>query len=123
MNTVLWGLQILLAVHTAVGALWKFSNSEQAMPSLSAIPHSAWLALSVIELLCSVALIVPSFSKRFAILAPIAAIFIAAEMLLCCALHISSGDRSYGPLIYWLVVAAVCAFIAFARLARKQVDI
>lgn len=51
----------------------------------------------------------------WAILAPIAAVGIAAEMLLFCGLHLQSGDPNYSPLIYWLVVAAVCAFIAFGR--------
>lgn len=41
MHILLWGLQILIAIHTAIGAVWKFSNSpEQTMPSLSAIPQS-----------------------------------------------------------------------------------
>ena len=38
MNILLWILQILLALHTAVGAIWKFSNPAQNLPSLSAIP-------------------------------------------------------------------------------------
>ena len=48
MNILLWVLQILLALHTAMGAVWKFSNSEQTVPSLKAIPHGAWLTLSQI---------------------------------------------------------------------------
>ena len=61
MNVLLWILQILLALHTIMGALWKFSHSaEQTMPSLKAIPHGVWLAMSLIELLCAVALILPA---------------------------------------------------------------
>ena len=119
MNILLWVLQILLALHTAVGAVWKLFNSPQTVPSLSAIPHGAWLAMSVFELLCSVALVLPAFHKPLAILAPIAAAGIAAEMLLFCALHIYSGDANYGPMIYWLVVAAICAFIAYGRLVLR----
>jgi hypothetical protein len=115
MNILLWILQILLALHTLIGAVWKFSNSEQTVPSLSAIPHGVWLALSVFELLCSLGLILPAFNKTLAILAPIAAASIAAEMLLFSALHIRSGDANYGPMIYWLVVASLCAFIAYGR--------
>ena len=51
MNILLWVLQILLALHTAIGAVWKFFNSEQTVPSLKAIPHGVWLSLSVIEIL------------------------------------------------------------------------
>lgn len=119
MNILLWGLQILLALHTVVGAVWKFSNSEQTVAALKAIPHQAWLAMAVIELLCSVGLVLPALSKQLAILAPIAAICTAAEMLLFCGLHIRSGDENYGHVVYWLVVAAICAFIAYGRIVLK----
>jgi hypothetical protein len=120
MNILLWVLQILLALHTIMGAVWKFSHSaEQTMPSLKAIPHGIWLALSGFELLCSLGLVLPAFSKPLAILAPIAAVCIAAEMLLFCGLHIYSRDPSYGPMIYWLVVAAICVFIAYGRFVLK----
>jgi DoxX-like family len=119
MNILLWVLQALLALHTVIGAVWKFSNSQQAVPSLNVIPHGVWLAMSVVELLCSVGLILPALYKPLAILAPVAAGCIAAEMLIFCGLHLRSGDSNYGPMIYWLVVAAVCAFIVYGRLALK----
>ncbi len=119
MNILLWLLQILLALHTIMGALWKVSNSEQTVPSLKAIPHGVWLGMSVFELLCSMCLILPAFYKPLAILAPIAAACIAAEMLLFSGLHVYSGEAEYGPMIYWLVVAAICAFIAYGRFVLK----
>jgi len=120
MNIFLWVLQVLLGLHTVIGAVWKFSNSaKQTMPSLGAIPHELWIAMSIIELLCSLGLILPAFNKSLGILAPIAATCIAVEMLFFCGLHIYSDASSYGPLIYWLVVAAICAFIAYGRLVLK----
>jgi hypothetical protein len=119
MNIALWVVQILLAAHTVIGAIWKFSNSEQAVPSLSALPHSVWLGLSGIELLCALGLVLPAISKGFSGLVPVAAIVIAAEMLLFCGLHLASGDPNHGQMIYWLVVAAVCAFVAYGRLVLK----
>jgi uncharacterized membrane protein YphA (DoxX/SURF4 family) len=101
MNILLWILQILLALHTAMGAVWKFSHSaEQTMPSLKAIPHGVWLTMGVLELLCSLCLILPAFHKPLAILAPVATACIAAEMPLFSGLHIRSGDANYGPMIY-----------------------
>jgi uncharacterized membrane protein YphA (DoxX/SURF4 family) len=118
MNILLWVLQILLALHTAVGAVWKFSHSaEQTMPSLKAITPSVWLAMSMLELLCSICLVLPAFYEPVAVLVPLAAILVAIEMLAFSGLHIYSGDSNYGPIIYWLVVAAICAFIAYGRLA------
>jgi hypothetical protein len=119
MNILLWILQALLALHTVVGAVWKFSNAPPA-PSLGAIPHGAWLALSVIEILCAIALVVPALRGSIAVVAPIAAACIAIEMLVFCVLHMTSGDPNTGPLIYWLVVAILCAFIAYGRFVLKR---
>lgn len=121
MNIFLWILQVLLALHTAVGAVWKFSNSEQSVPSLSAIPHAAWLGMSVFEILISLALVLPAFYKPAGNLAPIAALCVAAEMLLFTAVHFASGDPNFGPVIYWLIVAGICAFIAYGRFKLKPI--
>lgn len=122
MNIILWILQIFLALHTAIGAVWKFSNSEQTVFSLEVIPHGIWLAMSIIELLCSLALIIPAFSRRLGILSPAAAACIAAEMLLFSGLLIYSGNINYGHLIYWLVVAALSIFIAYGRFVLKPLQ-
>lgn len=120
MNMIFWALQIFLALHTAVGAVWKFSHSaEQTMPSLQAIPSGIWLAMSGLELLCALCLIVPAFFRPVAVLEPVAAIVIAVEMLLFSGLHLQAGDGSVGPLVYWLVIAALCALIAYGRLVLK----
>jgi hypothetical protein len=117
MNIFLWILQSLLALHTLAGAVWKFAKTaEETMPSIGAIPQPAWLGMSVIEILCVVALLIPALFPSLKKLAPIAAIVIALEMLVLCALHIASGNGSHiGPMIYWLVVAAICGFIAYKR--------
>ena len=117
MNILLWVLQIVLALHTLMGAVWKFSHSaEQTMPSLKAIPHGVWRAMSVAELACSVALVLPLVGRPFGAAAPIAALFIVAEMLAFCVLHRSAGRaHELGPMMYWLVVAALCAFVAYGR--------
>jgi hypothetical protein len=118
-NVLLWVLQGLLALHTAMGAVWKCSNSEQNAPSLHAIPHVVWLALIGVELLCAAALIAPALRRSMAVAAPVAAACIAAEMLLFSAVHLASGDANHGPMIYWLVVAAVCAFVSYGRFVLK----
>jgi hypothetical protein len=122
MNIALWVLQVVLALHTIMGAVWKYSNAEQSVPSLAAIPHGVWLALIVIELLCSAGLILPAINKRLAILAPIAALCIAAEMLFFSVVHIKSGDTNHNQMIYWLVVAVICGFIAYGRLVLKKIQ-
>jgi len=118
MNILIWIFQVLLAIHTAIGAIWKFSHTaEQTMPSLKAIPNGAWLTMSILELLFSLALILPAFNKNLAIAAPIAAICVAAEMLLFTGLHLSAGSTEFGPIAYWIVMALLCTFIAYGRFA------
>jgi hypothetical protein len=120
MNVVLWILQVVLSLHTAMGAVWKFSRTpEQTMPSLKAIPHGVWLALGVVELFFALGLILPALSPSLGVAAPLSAGSIAAVMLVYCGLHIRSGAASSGPMVYWLVVAAVSAFIAVGRLVLQ----
>lgn len=116
MNITLWVLQILLALHTAMGAVWKFSNSaEQTAPSLKKIPNALWKGLTFIELLCAVALILPLFSKFMPQLVPVAAVLITIEMLFFSGVHLSSKEKDNNQLIYWLVVAIICAFVGYGR--------
>ncbi len=122
MSIFLWVLQVLLALHTAIGAVWKFSNSvEQTMPSLKAIPHGVWLAMAGVELLCALALILPAINRFIGggiptILAPLGAVYIGAELLVFTGIHLYSGDKTFGPIIYWLIVASICAVVAYGRM-------
>lgn len=84
------------------------------MPSLAAIPSGVWLAMSIVELLCAVGLVLP-----IGYVAPISALVIAIEMVSITGVHLLAGSSSYGPVVYWLVVAVVCAIIAYGRLALK----
>ncbi len=92
------------------------------MPSLSALPHGVWLTLAVLEVLFSVGLVLPALDRRRAVLAPVAAACIAAEMLLFVAVASMSGAVAYGEVAYWLVVAAVSAFIVYGRLVLRPVS-
>lgn len=122
MNILLWVLQVLLALHTATGAVWKFSHSSASVPSLKAIPQGVWLALSGIELLCCVALLLPLVSRRTGRWAPLAACAIAAEMLLFVLVHLVSSQSAPGEIVYWLVVASLCAFLAYGRFVRAPIE-
>lgn len=119
MSAVLWVMQVLLALHTVAGAVWKFFNPVQTVPSLQLMPNGVWQGLGVLELFLGLALVLPALYRPAALLAPLAALCIAAVMLLYCALHLYSGDPNHGQMIYWLVVASVSAFIAYGRLALK----
>ena len=122
MNILLWILQILLSLHTIIGAVWKFSNPGQTVESLNVIPYGVWLVIIVIELMCSLGLILAAFNKTLGKLVPVAAVCIAVEMLFFSGLHVYSGDANYNPMIYWLVVAAISMFIAYGRIVLKPIQ-
>lgn len=121
MNVLLWILQTLLALHTVMGAVWKFRNpAEKAIPTLAAIPHTVWLGISVLEIIAAIALVLPVFKRsEFAMFPVYGAIYIAVVMVTYCGVHLASGSKEYAPLIYWLVVAGLCAFIAYGRMRLK----
>jgi DoxX-like family len=115
MNSLLWILQVLLALHTAVGAGWKIFNSEQGVPSLASIPHGVWTGLIGVELTCVIGLFIPALVPSLGYLVPFAALGIAVEMLGFSAVHLQSGAGNFGQLVYWLSVTTVCIFIAVGR--------
>ena len=100
------------------GAAWKFANSVDAVPSLTAIPNGVWLALGVVEFFLAIGLVI-GFKKQFGWLVPLAALGVVLEMLAFCAIHWASGDPNNFQMYYWLVVAAICAFIAYGRTKLK----
>ncbi|MEM5492611.1 hypothetical protein [Hoeflea sp. AS16] len=108
-------LQVLLALHTVIGAGWKVFNSTQSVPTLNAIPNGVWMGLVPFELICAACLVLPAFMPSLGFLVPLAAIGIAAEMLLFSGVHLFSGAADNGPLLYWLGVAAVCTVIALGN--------
>lgn len=115
MNIFLSILQVLLAIHTIIGALWKWSNPEQTIPSLNVLPHGLWVTLSVLEIAAALLLLWPIMAKHRNSLVPWACLFIIAEMLLYIMVHIMSGDQNFGPVFYWLTVIAICALLAYGR--------
>jgi hypothetical protein len=119
MNIFLWVLQVLLALHTAMGAFWKFTNSVENVPSLSALPNGIWMGFGVIEIICAIGLVLPALSKKLGVATPLAAGFIVFEMLIFCVLHLTSGKGETSELVYWLVVALICGFIAYGRFSLK----
>lgn len=115
MNIFLWVIQALLALHTLIGAIWKFMNSSQVLPFENAIPPMGWMLLGVVEIVCVVLLIAPAFKKSLAPWVPLATLVIALEMLVFSLLHGKAQHPDQGPLIYWAVTGAISLSLGAAR--------
>ena len=62
MNILLWVLQILgafLYASSGVMKVFMFDKISQDVPSFGALPRKAWTALGILELVCTVTLIIP----------------------------------------------------------------
>src|SRR3954453_12765596 len=62
MNILLWVLQLLAALlYTASGVMKVFmlDKVSEGVASFAALPRQAWLALGILELVCTAGLIVP----------------------------------------------------------------
>ena len=62
MNILLWVLQVLAALMYGASGVMKvfmFDKISGQVPSFGALPRQAWMALGILELVCTVGLIVP----------------------------------------------------------------
>lgn len=116
MSAVLAILQGFLAFHTVAGALWKFANPVEAVPTLTAIPPVGWRVVSVLELVIALLLVLPAFVGGTGLLAVVGMGLIALEMLGFVALHLRSGASFDHQVKYWLGVAGFCGLLMAGRL-------
>lgn len=117
MHIVLIVFQVLLALHTLMGAVWKFTNTIDAVPTLRALGNPVWRALGIVELVLVAALTLPLFVDGLGWAVAVGAFGIVAEMFLYCGVHLASGSKERGSLAYWLVVAALAAILGVLRLS------
>lgn len=121
MNIVLMIMQVLIAIHTLIGAVWKFSTTAQeTMPSLGSIPSGVWMGLAVLEILAAIGFVLPIFKKRLASTVFASAGFLILEMLGFTVIHSMAGSPDSGPIVYWLIVAGIAALIIVGRLKFKM---
>ena len=120
MNMVLWTIQLLLAGLYGIAGFTKifiFERFAEQVASTKALPHGAWVAIGVFELLCSVGLILPAATRLQAPVAAIAASGLAVEGLLFAVFHGMHGESS--PAAFGVVSAVLAAFVAYGRFALK----
>ncbi len=123
MNILLWVLQILAALLYSSSGIMKvflFDKVSHDVPSFGALPRNAWTILGIVELVCTVALIVPDAFHWQPSLTILAAIILAVESLIFIGVHIKY--REVAPTILSAVLGLLLAFIACGRIFLHPVS-
>jgi uncharacterized membrane protein YphA (DoxX/SURF4 family) len=123
MNILLWALQIVAALlygSSGVMKVFMFDKISQDVPSFGALPRKAWTTLGILELACTVGLIVPAaihWQPRFTILA---AAVLAVESVVFVGVHVKYCEIT--PMILSGVLGLLMAFIAYGRLVLAPIS-
>lgn len=122
MNIFLWVLQVLTACLYAASGVMKafmFDKVSVGVPSFGALPREAWTALGILELICTVGLIVPAAFHWKPSLTVVAASVLAVESLVFIWVHIQY--REVPPMIMSGILGLMMAFIAYGRMVLKPI--
>jgi len=122
MNIMLWVLQVLAALLFGASGVMKvfmFDKVSQGVPSFGALPRQVWMALGILELVCTVGLIVPAALHWQPRLTVLAAAVLAIESLVFVWVHIRYRETT--PIILSGVLALLMAFIAYGRTVLKPI--
>lgn len=122
MNILLWVLQALAALMygaSGVMKLFMFDKISVDVPSFRALPKKAWMALGVLELFCTVGLIVPAGLHWHSTLTVVAATVLAIESLVFIGVHVKY--RETGSIIMSAVLGLLMAFIAYGRTVLQPI--
>jgi hypothetical protein len=122
MNILLWVLQVLAALlYGASGVMKVFmlDKVSEGVASFAALPRRAWLALGILELVCTAGLIVPDAFHWHPPLTVVAATVLAIESLVFIGVHVKYRETT--PIIMSAVLGLLMAFIAYGRMVLKPI--
>ena len=122
MNILLWVLQVLAALLYGASGVMKvfmFDKVSEQVPSFGALPREAWMALGILELVCTVGLIVPGAFHWQPALTVVAATVLTIESLVFVWVHAKYGEIT--PIIFSGVLGLLMAFISYGRMVLKPI--
>jgi hypothetical protein len=122
MNILLWVLQVLGALlygSSGVMKVFMFDKISKDVPSFGALPREAWMILGILELVCTVGLIVPAALRWWPLLTILAAAILAVESLVFVGVHVKY--REVTPMILSGVLGLLMAFIAYGRMVLRPI--
>ncbi|MCK6480274.1 MAG: DoxX family protein [Planctomycetes bacterium] len=122
MNVLLWVLQVLAALLYGASGVMKvflFDRVSGDVPSFGALPRGGWMALGLLELLCTAGLILPAALRWRPVLTGISALVLAMESLVFIWVHVRY--RETPAIVMSGVLGLLMAFLAWGRLALKPI--
>jgi uncharacterized membrane protein YphA (DoxX/SURF4 family) len=122
MNILLWVLQVLAALvygSSGVMKVFMFDKISQNVPSFGALPRKAWMTLGIVELVCTIGLIVPAAFHWQPLLTILAATVLAVESLVFIWVHVKYSEVA--PMILSGVLGLLVAFIAYGRMVLQPI--
>jgi hypothetical protein len=122
MNILLWVLQVLAALlygSSGVMKVFMFDKISKDVQSFGAMPREAWMTLGILELVCTVGLIVPAAFHWHPRLTILAATVLAVESLVFIGVHVKY--REVTPIILSAVLGLVMVFVAYGRMVLKPI--
>jgi uncharacterized membrane protein YphA (DoxX/SURF4 family) len=122
MNILLWVLQVLAALQYGASGVMKvfmFDKVSEQVPSFGALPREAWMALSILELVGTVGLIIPAAFHWQPALTVVAATVLMIESLVFVWVHAKYSEITSINLSG--VLGLLMAFIAYGRMVLKPI--
>ena len=122
MNILLWVLQVLAALlygASGVMKIFMFDKISGDVPSFGALPREAWMALGMVELVCTVGLIVPAAFRWNPALTVVAATVLAIESLVFIWVHVQY--RETPAIIMSGVLGLLMGFIMYGRMVLAPI--
>ena len=122
MNILLWVLQALAAILYGASGVMKvfmFDKVSADVQAFGALPRQVWTTLGILELVCTVGLIVPAALHWKPSLTGVAAAVLAIESLVFIWVHVQY--REIPPIIMSVILGLLMAFIAYGRLVLKPI--
>jgi uncharacterized membrane protein YphA (DoxX/SURF4 family) len=117
MNILLWVLQVLGALLYGASGVMKvflFDKASEGVPSFGALPRGAWTGLGILELVCTVGLVVPAALHWQPGLTAVAAAVLAVESIVFVFVHVKY--REVAPIVMSVVLGLVMGFVAYGRM-------
>jgi uncharacterized membrane protein YphA (DoxX/SURF4 family) len=117
MNTVLWVLQIVLAVAFALAGFGKLSQPKEKLQDrmgwVEDYSQGTIATIGALELLAAIGLIVPAATGILPWLTPLAALGLVVIMVLAIPVHLRRHETPM--VVVNVVLALLAAFVAWQR--------